>query len=130
LFFALGSAAGPDGADAEFGRSPHDDTTRPTGRRGVALEESMNAPSVQVVDNAAEGRYEVLVGDRVVGFSEYRLDDDRIVFLHTETDAEVKGQGFGSRLAAGALADARGRGLKIVAECPFIAAYLRRHPQR
>jgi uncharacterized protein len=88
----------------------------------------MNAPSVQVVDNVAEGRYEVLVGDRVVGFSEYELDDDRIVFLHTETDAEVKGQGIGSRLAAGALADARGRGLTVVAECPFIAAYLRRHP--
>jgi len=89
----------------------------------------MNAPSVQVVDNAAEGRYEVLVDDRVVGFSEYDLDDDRIIFLHTEVDNEVEGKGIGSQLAAGALADARARGLTVIAECPFIAAYLRRHPE-
>jgi predicted GNAT family acetyltransferase len=50
------------------------------------------------------------------------------VFLHTEVDPSVKGLGIGSRLAAGELDDVRSRGLKVVAKCPFIAAWLRRHP--
>jgi predicted GNAT family acetyltransferase len=29
----------------------------------------------------------------------------------------------------GALADLRGRGLKIVPICPFVRAYLQRHPE-
>jgi hypothetical protein len=36
--------------------------------------------------------------------------------------------GVGSRLAKGALDDVRRRGLKVVARCPFIAAWLKRHP--
>jgi predicted GNAT family acetyltransferase len=36
--------------------------------------------------------------------------------------------GVGSRLARGALEDARARGLKVTVVCPFITAYLRRHP--
>ena len=89
----------------------------------------MNADSVSVADNPAERRYEATLDGRVVGISEYERDgDDRIVFVHTEVDSSVKGRGVGSALAAGALADAQSRGLEIVVECPFISAYLRRHP--
>jgi predicted GNAT family acetyltransferase len=86
------------------------------------------AGDVRVVDNPAERRYEAQLDGRVVGFSEYNLAGDRIVFLHTEVDPSVKGLGIGSRLAAGELDDVRARGLKVVAKCPFIAAWLRRHP--
>jgi uncharacterized protein len=86
------------------------------------------AGDIRVVDNPAEHRYEAHLDGRVVGFSEYDLGDDRIVFLHTEVDPSVKGLGIGSRLAAGELDDVRARGLKVVAKCPFIAAWLRRHP--
>jgi predicted GNAT family acetyltransferase len=82
---------------------------------------------LRVVDNPDNRRYEVWLDERRVGFSEYALDGDRIVFLHTEVDPAVEGLGIGTRLAAGALDDVRRRGLKVVAECPFIAAWLRRH---
>jgi predicted GNAT family acetyltransferase len=35
----------------------------------------------------------------------------------------------GSQLVRGALDDLRARGLRVVPLCPFVAAYLRRHPE-
>jgi len=83
---------------------------------------------LRIVDNPSEGRYEARLGRKVVGFSTYRRVDDRVVFIHTETDPEVKGRGVASTLAAGALDDVRSRGLKVTPKCPFIAAYIKRHP--
>jgi uncharacterized protein len=84
-----------------------------------------------VADNPAESRYEARIGERIVGISEYLLPDEAgpIVFVHTEVMPEAEGMGVGTRLAGGALDDVRRRGLRLVAECPFIAAYLRRHPE-
>ena len=85
------------------------------------------AGEVRVADNPARHRYEATLDDKVVGVSVYALLDDRIVFLHTEVDSGLEGLGVGSRLAKGALDDVRRRGLKVVAKCPFIAAWLKRH---
>jgi uncharacterized protein len=85
------------------------------------------AGELRVVDNPASHRYEAVLDERVVGISQYTLADDVITFLHTEVDQTVEGKGLGSRLAAGALDDVRRRGLKVVARCPFIAAYIKRH---
>jgi predicted GNAT family acetyltransferase len=89
----------------------------------------MASPSdeIRVVDNPAEQRYEARLGDHVVGVSEYERDGDRLIFVHTEVDPTFEGKGVGGRLAAGALDDARARGLAVNAECPFISAYLKRH---
>jgi predicted GNAT family acetyltransferase len=85
---------------------------------------------VQVKDAPAASRYEVVVDGVVAGFTEYRLDEAGgiLTFVHTETDPARAGQGLGSTLAAGALDDVRRRGLRVIAECEFIAGYLERHP--
>lgn len=80
-----------------------------------------------VRDNPDLNRYEILLGDEIVGISRYRVEPGVVVFMHTEIDADREGQGLGSRLAKGALDDVRARGLRVAAECPFIGAYLRRH---
>jgi predicted GNAT family acetyltransferase len=41
----------------------------------------------------------------------------------------MSGHGVGSQLVRGALEAARARGLKVVARCPFVAAYLAKHPE-
>ncbi len=84
---------------------------------------------IRIADNPAERRYEAHVGDRLAGFAEYRAMPGGIVFIHTEVLPEFEGRGVGSRLAAGALDDVRARGLGMTPKCPFIAAYVRRHPQ-
>jgi hypothetical protein len=82
-----------------------------------------------VADNPAKHRFEISVGDTVAGFAAYRLEPGRVVFTHTEVDPAFEGQGLGSKLAAGALDSVREKGLAIVPLCPFIAAYVRRHPE-
>jgi predicted GNAT family acetyltransferase len=83
---------------------------------------------LRILDNPAGQRYEARLGDRTVGFSEYRRVGDRMIFHHTEVDPAVEGRGVGSRLAQGALDDVRLRGLRITVKCPFITAWLERHP--
>lgn len=51
------------------------------------------------------------------------------MLVHTDVDPAFEGRGLGSRLIGGALADIRARGLLFVPLCPFVAAYVRRHPE-
>ena len=81
-----------------------------------------------VADNPAESRYELHDGDTLVGIAAYRLTGDRVVFTHTEVADAYEGQGAGSQLAREALDDSRARNRWVVARCPFIAAWIERHP--
>jgi uncharacterized protein len=83
---------------------------------------------IEVRDNTAEGRFEIVVDDTVAGFAAYRLHDSSFTFTHTEVDTAFEGQGLGSRLAAGALDAVRARGGTVVPRCAFIKSYLDRHP--
>jgi predicted GNAT family acetyltransferase len=82
-----------------------------------------------VRDNPAELRYEILAGEELLGIIRYVNEPGTDVLLHTEIEPSLEGQGVGSRLVAGALADIRSRGLKLVPVCPFVLAYLKRHPE-
>ena len=83
-----------------------------------------------VRDNPDERRYELLVDGELVGELVYRLrGESAITLLHTEVSPSVEGRGLGGRLVAAALDDIRARGLRVVPVCPFVRAYLRRHPE-
>lgn len=68
----------------------------------------------------AEGKTAVLDYQRVGG---------RLVLPHTGVPRELEGRGIGSQLARAALDWAREEGLKVVPVCPFVRAYLKRHPE-
>jgi predicted GNAT family acetyltransferase len=89
------------------------------------------ATSVELVvaDNAEKRRYEARQGSEVVGFITYRVDPERMKLIHTEVAPALEGQGIASQLVAGALDDIRRRDLTIVPICPFVRAFLRRHPE-
>ena len=83
----------------------------------------------QLSDNPAAQRFEMRQGDQVVGFLQYASQDGAMHLTHTDVQPAQEGKGVGSRLAAFALDQARARGLRVVPSCPFIAAYIERHPQ-
>ncbi|HVY97426.1 MAG TPA: GNAT family N-acetyltransferase [Solirubrobacterales bacterium] len=85
-------------------------------------------PEIAVADNPEQDRYEVRAGGELAGFTQYKLAPGRISFIHTEVDDRFEGQGLGSRLVAFALDDARARGLDVLPFCPFVRAYIQRHP--
>jgi uncharacterized protein len=64
-----------------------------------------------------------------VGEILYRTRPGVIVLVHTEVAPVAKGRGLGSRLVTAALDDIRARGLRLVPICPFVRAYLGRHPE-
>ncbi len=80
-----------------------------------------------VRDNTAKHRFELSV-DGETAIAAYRRDGDAIVFTHTEVPSALEGKGVGSKLVAGALAQARAASLKIDPQCSFVAAYMKRHP--
>ena len=84
---------------------------------------------VVVRDNPAELRYEALRDGQLVGLIRYRTEPGVVVLVHTEVDEAVEGSGVGSELVHGALDDIRARGLRLVPVCPFVGAFLRRHPE-
>ena len=63
-----------------------------------------------VVDVPDRGRFEVRLGDRVVGLASYHVENGTMTLPHTEVDPSVGGRGIGSTLVAGVLAAARERG--------------------
>ena len=90
---------------------------------------STAGPPIRVVDEPGRQRYEARLGGDVVGFVEYRSVRGRMILVHTEVERSVEGQGVGSRLVGGVLDDIRARGLAITVKCPFVAAFLERHPE-
>lgn len=90
---------------------------------------NQDANDAQVTHNEAESRYELTLNGRRVGLAEYRPAGQALLFSHTEVEGGHEGQGLGSRLVQFALDDARARGREVVPLCPFVAAYIRRHPE-
>lgn len=83
-----------------------------------------------VTDNRVGGQFEARDADgTVLGFAAYVLDADAVVFTHAEVDEAAAGRGVGSTLARGALDQVREAGLQVVPLCPFIRAYVARHPE-
>ena len=86
-----------------------------------------------VVDVPDASRFEIHVDGLLAGFAAYRTKDDGthpalLVFTHTEIDDAFEGQGLGSTLVRGALDAARDRGVPVRPDCPFVRAYIARHP--
>ncbi len=85
--------------------------------------------SMLVEDNPAQHRFEILVDDSLAGIAVYEQRPGVVIFIHTEVKPAYEGKGVGSVLAKGALDQVRERGERVVARCPFIAAYIKRHAE-
>ena len=89
----------------------------------------MTALAATVRDNEAAHRYELLLDDERVGELIYRAKNGVVTLIHTEIAPKFEGHGLGEQLVAYALDDIRASDRRIVPLCPFVAAYLRHHPE-
>ena len=86
----------------------------------------MAAPTVY--DNRAEQEFELEVdGKRAI--AAYQREGDTIVFTHTHVPAALEGRGVGTKLIRAALDQVRDEGLRVIAQCPFVARFIERHPE-
>lgn len=81
-----------------------------------------------VTDDPSESRYEIRLGDELVGFAAYKRRPGEITFTHTEIDPSFEGRGLAGRLIGAALDAAREEGLAVRPVCPYVRAYIERHP--
>jgi len=81
-----------------------------------------------VIDNKTRNRFELEVeGHLAAAF--YKLDGNVITLIHTEVPPELGGKGVGARLVQGALDQVRAAGIKVVAQCPFVKAWIGKNPE-
>ena len=84
-----------------------------------------NAPIPSVEDNATTSRFE-LIADGHTAFLVYKRTAETLELIHTEVPEELRGRHLGDALVEFALERAHAEGLRVVAICPFVRAYLRK----
>lgn len=81
-----------------------------------------------VHDNQDRHRFE-LEADGHIAFSEYKRAPGLITITHTEVPKELGGRGIGTALAHGLMELIRAEGVKVKPLCPFVKAYIEKHPE-
>ncbi len=81
-----------------------------------------------VTDNAEQSRFELPV-DGGTAVLQYMERNGALYLTHTEVPPELEGQGIGGRIVKHALEQAKSRGMKVAPWCPFVRAYIDRHPE-
>jgi hypothetical protein len=81
-----------------------------------------------IVDNKPHHRFELVVEGHLAA-AYYKVDGNVITFEHTEVPPELGGKGVGSKLVLAALDRVRAEGMKVIAECPFVKAWIGKHPE-
>ncbi len=87
----------------------------------------INLDDIVVQNNETTHQYEAEIGSHIA-LMQYRLANDTIIFTHTKVPEELEGQGIGSKLVQTGLDEAQSRGLKVAPVCPFVANFIREHP--
>lgn len=81
------------------------------------------------LNNEELKRYELHVGDKLA-VAEYIINNEGVVYMtHTETPVELEGKGVASELIEKSLLDIKEKGRTVYPLCPFVIAYIRRHPE-
>jgi uncharacterized protein len=88
----------------------------------------MEDEAPRVADNRTAQRYELSTPEGMAQIA-YRRGERVIELVHTEVPPALEGRGIAGMLARHALEDARAAGLRVIPSCPYVAAYIRRHPE-
>lgn len=83
----------------------------------------------EIINNEKEQQFEIQQ-DGEKGVLQYRLHDGQIVLMHTEVPDSLGGRGIASALAEYAFGYARTHHLPVKVYCPFVLAWLKRHPEQ
>ncbi|MCX2681728.1 GNAT family N-acetyltransferase [Galbibacter sp. EGI 63066] len=82
----------------------------------------------KLINNEEKKRFETHMEGHVA-FVDYKFIRGAIAYIHTEVPEALQGRGVGSFLAKGVLDYAVENNLIVKPYCPFIKAYIDRHPE-
>lgn len=84
--------------------------------------------TLSVTNNVEARQFEVKVEDQTA-FLIYDQTEDTLTLIETQVPKALEGKGIGSSLAKAGLEYARQNKLGVLAICPFVKAYLQKHPE-
>jgi len=84
---------------------------------------------MEVVNNKKQSRFEILLPDGEYATLEYRWLKGSMVLMHTVVPVSARGKGIGATLVKYVLENAREQNLRIIVYCPFVAKYMKAHPE-
>lgn len=81
-----------------------------------------------IENNENQQRFEIQIGNEVA-FMEYKFYENSIALMHTLAPESLGGKGLASALAAYAFQYATDNQKPVMVYCPFVATYVKRHPE-
>jgi predicted GNAT family acetyltransferase len=84
--------------------------------------------SYDIHHNAAIGRFETTVEGHVC-IIDYRCEGNAVYLTHVGVPPPVENRGIAGSLTQAALEWARDEDLQVVPICPYVVAWIRRHPE-
>ena len=91
--------------------------------------ENNDLDGLEVTKNEERERFEARVDGKLTVVEYQMLSEDVIDFVHTEVPEELQGRGIADHMAHEVLEYAREHRLEVVPQCPYVADYIRRHPE-
>jgi predicted GNAT family acetyltransferase len=85
---------------------------------------------LRLVDAPERRRFEILSHDDAepLAIVDYERRDRTLLLMHTEVRPDLEGRGIGTRTAELVVDHLRRSGQLAIVGCPFLTAWLRRHP--
>ena len=83
---------------------------------------------LKVIHNKEKERFEIDL-DGKTALIDYSEQNGVLAMTHTEVPPEFEGKGIGSKLVKGALELVKNENKRVRPLCPFVAAYIERHPE-
>jgi predicted GNAT family acetyltransferase len=83
----------------------------------------------EVRNNHEKSQYEIFVDGERIGLMTYRVNGDTVTTPHTEIHNTHGSRGLGSELVRASLDDIRAEGKYVRPLCPFVRAFIDKHPE-
>ena len=85
--------------------------------------------TITVVNDRDKRRYEARQAGVPAAVADYIPTAELVASTHTEVQPGFEGRGIAGELVRQALQDVREQHLMVLAVCPFVTAFLARHPE-
>lgn len=82
---------------------------------------------IEVRDEPAKHRFELLVDGEHAGLASYLIRDNTVIVTHSEVSPHYRGHGYANELASRSLDQLREQGRSVVPACPFYAKFVSEH---
>jgi len=85
--------------------------------------------SQQLINNEEQKRYEFHLNGLKPRVEYILTKDNKVYLTHTEVPRELEGKGIASALVKATLAEVEKSGRQLVPLCPYVAQYIKKHPE-